>query len=134
MQRWEGPTTRATGNSSAWVLSFSGQNLCAMGGQLLLRADRDEVDTRHLTIGGLPWQDDGRRLAERLLMKRVREEATALWPVLPPTDRIRLLHALSQDPDPEAAEVLGVLRRLDSASAADIDQAMQRWHASSSGR
>ncbi len=50
-----------------WLLHFSGTNTCALSGELILYARRDQVDSRSLSSGGLPWSAGGRVNALEIL-------------------------------------------------------------------
>ncbi|MDG1479632.1 MAG: hypothetical protein P8R54_08570 [Myxococcota bacterium] len=50
-----------------WLLHFGGTNTCALSGELILYAHRDQVDSRGLSSGGLPWSKGGRANALEIL-------------------------------------------------------------------
>ena len=50
-----------------WLLHFEGTNTCALSGELILYARRDQVDSRDLSSGGMPWSDGGRVNALEIL-------------------------------------------------------------------
>lgn len=57
-----------TFTGTAWELSFSGTNRCALGGVLRLEATVDRATWAGLTVEGLPWGRGGReRLHTRLV-------------------------------------------------------------------
>lgn len=50
-----------------WVLAFTGDNRCGLGGTLRIDATADRADWRLLTVDGTPWSGGGRALAEAKL-------------------------------------------------------------------
>jgi len=50
-----------------WMLHFGGTNTCALSGELIVYAHRDQVDSRGLSSGGLPWHEGGRVNALEIL-------------------------------------------------------------------
>ncbi|MFT5684410.1 MAG: hypothetical protein ACI8RZ_005351 [Myxococcota bacterium] len=53
--------------AARWLLHFSGANTCALSGELILSAQRDQVDSRALYSGGLQWESGGRANALEIL-------------------------------------------------------------------
>jgi hypothetical protein len=120
-----------------WNLGFSGQGRCGLQGGLGLDALGSRVDVADLRVEERTWSQGGRERAEAWLLAENRARATEIWPTLPPDERILLLKALAEDPDPEAESVLRSLERLDPPSSSDIARALERrerHHARASSR
>lgn len=52
------------GDTWTWVLHFTGQNPCRLGGALFLEAQGPGVDTAALEVAGRPWSEGGRKLLD----------------------------------------------------------------------
>lgn len=91
---------------TAWVLTFSGQNRCELGGELTLDIDQDHAEWSRLTAGGLPWEKGGRDHAKSTHRARLRALVRDEWGSLSQEEREDALRALAEDPHPEAKTLL----------------------------
>ncbi len=85
-----------------WWLSLSGDNRCALSGELALAVDRDRAQTEALLVAGRPWLDGGREAAERALRAEARAWTPAEWAAMDPEARAWLEHALDRPLGPPA--------------------------------
>ncbi len=117
---------RVDADGPAWLLRFSGRNACALSGTLRLSLGSDGVDSSELQVDGAPWSDQGASRALAKLQAWTRAGALDEWPALADEQRVLLLQALSRDPHPEAAEILGAISEMDPSAQADVRRALQR--------
>jgi hypothetical protein len=109
-----------------WQISFSGENPCRLGGSLRLPHDGEVPDTSALLVDGQPWSDGGPARALEHIRTWRRLLVRERWNELLAPERIELLEALSQDPDPEAAALLQAIIDRDPSAAADARRALER--------
>ena len=105
------PGGARTLTDDTWILTFSGQNLCVLGGSLKLALRGGRVDTSALTVEGLAWSRGGRERAANGHRARLRAVVRDDWETLSATERDDALRALARDPDPEAQALLAKRQR-----------------------
>lgn len=110
----------------AWILSLSGQNLCGLGGQLIVHATRDHAEVRELTVQGGPWDEEGRQKARASLFAFIRQTAVERWSTLDEAARLRILTNLADDPEPAAVDVLQDIARSDPQARDPVRRALER--------
>lgn len=108
------------------TLTLQGDNPCRLSGQVHLPIQGELADTGALMVDGQPWSDGGPARAKVHIRAWRRLLVQERWNELLPADRIELLEALSQDPDPEAAALLQSIIDRDPSAAADAKAALGR--------
>ena len=99
-----GATRALDGNT--WVLTFSGQNRCGIGGSLRLSALRNAADWSTVTVGGAPWAKGGREAALSYARAELRALVADKWSQLDREQREDALRSLATDPHPDAVRIL----------------------------
>ncbi len=89
-----------------WYVRFSGQNLCHLGGTLVLDATHDAADWSELTASGQAWTGGGLEAAWMDLRASLRARIAVEWPTMDVVAREKARAALKQDPHPDAARLL----------------------------
>ena len=100
------PGATRTFDGERWILTFTGQNLCHLGGTLVLHATSDEADWSALTASDRPWTDGGLAAAWADLRADLRSTLVTRWATMDEHTRAAARQALIQDPHPDAARVL----------------------------
>ncbi|MCB9758701.1 MAG: hypothetical protein H6739_02580 [Alphaproteobacteria bacterium] len=112
-----------------WRVELSGFNRCSLSGAFELDTRVDRVPVVELVVDGRPWREGGREHARAILRAEVRADALRAWPDMSKAERILLLKALSEDPEPAALDVLESLRVRQDVVTADVEDAIARWRA-----
>ncbi len=115
------PQGHRTLESQAWVLHFSGNNLCNLEGNLRLDLRADRVDVRALRAGEWPWLNGGRAVAQERIWSWLEGVLPADWRNFSKEERDEIhasLDVSSHTKDPVLAARLQKLRaRLETLSA-----------------
>jgi hypothetical protein len=89
-----------------WVVHVSGDNRCALTGDLRLAATVDHAAWDDIRAAGHPWDAGGRDAARTTMFAAVRDAVAHHWRTLDAAARADALGMLAEDPHPDAKRLL----------------------------